>query len=217
MNYSRIHSIVTLILFAFTSLNLYGQSVKQRLDLNGIYNTEIQRLLIPPIDQPTIIASFLVHPEIDPDYSICLIDSSGQYYLEMRMLDKNIWSELLSRFMQKQSLILPIKSNVRSIKISKKLKNEMVRAIKHVKPTKSDENMPVFYDGPVYEFWSIENEEPQTIKISWNLKSETYEYKLINQLALLTSEIKKNQFNESNFIKRLHLDNNQESKNNQDK
>jgi len=98
----------------------YCQSGKPRVDINKIYHSEIKRLLLPSDSltiQTPVVAAFLVHPRTYPDYSFCLKDSARQFYLEMRLLDKNLWYELLTRFGQKQSLIFPVKTSIYSTQV----------------------------------------------------------------------------------------------------
>ena len=184
----------------------YCQSGKPRVDINKIYYSEIKRLLFPSdslVTQTPIVAAFLVNPQIYPDYSFCLRDSARQFYLEMRLLDKNLNQELMTRFMQKQSLTLPIKTSIYSTRVSKKFTKKIIQAFERVRPVKEDPNFVSFYDGTTYEFIWVKYGEIKKIPISYDIKAESYEYKLINLLELILSDLKKKSFQESKYIKKL--------------
>lgn len=199
---NRIIAFAISVLFPLT---VYCQSEKPRISIGDIYKTETKRLLMPQSQHIPVVAAFLVHPEVDPDYSICLKDSVGQFFLEMRLLDKNLWYELLTRFMQKQSLTLPIKTGLYSIRVSKRFKKKMLQAFNRVKPIKVDPFLDASFDGITYDFIWTKNGEISKVPITFGLMSESYEYNLINQLALLNSELKKNLFCESNCIRKFNI------------
>jgi len=201
---AKLLGIVFLIFVA--AFSGHGQSGKPRVDISEIYRTEIKRLLLPN-DSSTIrtpvVAAFLVHPELYPDYSFCLKDSASQFLLEMRALDKNLWQELFARFIQKQSLTLPIKTSIFSTQVSKKFKKKIIQAFDRVKPIKEDPDVVAFYDGTTYEFIWSKNGEIMKIPFPYGIKAESYEYKLINLLELILSDLKKNSFEESRYIKKF--------------
>lgn len=184
----------------------YCQSGKPRVDINKIYHSEIKRLLLPSDGltiQTPVVAAFLVHPEIYPDYSFCLKDSAGQFFLEMRLLDKNLNQELMTRFMQKQSLTLPLKTSIYSTRVSKKFKKKIIHALDQINPVKEDPFHPVQYDGTTYEFIWVKHRKMKKIPMSYGIKAESYEYKLINLFELILSDLRKNSFKESVYIKKL--------------
>jgi len=184
----------------------YGQSGKPRVDINKVYNSEVKRLLLPSdsmVVQAPVVAAFLVHPEIYPDYSFCLKDSTRQFYLEMRLLDKNLNQELMTRFMQKQSLILPLKTSIYSTRVSKKFKKKIIQAFDRVRPVKQDPNVVCFYDGTTYEFIWVKDGEMKKIPFPYGIKAESYEYKVINLLERILSDLKKDSFKEPYYIKKL--------------
>ncbi len=189
-----------------TAIGGYGQSVKPRVDISTVYNSKVKSLLLPSdsmVVQAPVVAAFLVHPEIYPDYSFCLKDSASQFYLEMRLLDKNLWQELFARFMQKQSLTLPIRTSIYSTRVSKKFKKKIIQAFDRVRPAKEDPDVISTYDGTTYEFIWAKNGDMKKIPISYEVKAESYEYRLINLLALILSDLKKDSFKEPYYIKKL--------------
>jgi hypothetical protein len=176
------------------------------VDIGAIYRTEIKRLLLPGdslMAQTPVVAAFLVLPPDYPNYSFCLKDSARQFFLEMRLLDKNLWYELLTRFGQKQSLTFPIKTSIYSTPVSKKFKKKIIQAFDQINPVKEDPFHPVQYDGTTYEFIWVKDGEMKKIPISYGVKAESYEYKLLNLLELILSDLKNNSFKETYYIKSL--------------
>lgn len=201
---TKLLEIVFLIFVA--AFGGYCQSGKPHVDISEIYKSEIKRLLLPSdslVAQTPVVAAFMVHPEIYPDYSFCLKDSARQFYLEMRLLDKNLWYELLTRFMQKQSLTLPLRTSIYSTLVSKKFKKKIIQAFDRISPVKKDPNVVYTYDGTTYEFIWVKDGEMKKIPFPYGVKAESYEYKLINLLELILSDLKKNSFTESMYIKKL--------------
>ena len=153
--------------------------------------------------QTPVVAAFLVFPPDYPDYSFCLKDSASQFYLEMRLLDKNLWYELLTRFGQKQSLTFPVKTSIYTTRVSKKFKKKIIQAFDRVKPVKQDPNVVCFYDGTTYEFICVKDGEMKKIPFPYGIKAESYEYEFINLLERILSDLKKDSFKEPYYIKKL--------------
>jgi len=201
---TKLWGIVFLVFVA--AFGGYGQSGKPRVDIGAIYRTEIKRLLLPGdslMAQTPVVAAFLVLPPDYPNYSFCLKDSARQFFLEMRLLDKNLWYELLTRFGQKQSLTFPIKTSIYSTPVSKKFKKKIIQAFDRIRPFREDPNVERIYDGTTYEFIWAKDGEMKKISISYEVKAESYEYKLLNLLELILSDLKNNSFKETYYIESL--------------
>ncbi len=202
---TRFVGIVFIILAV--ALDGYCQSGKPRVDINKVYESEVKRLLMPGNDLSTqthVLAAFLVHPELDPDYSVCLKDSASQFFLELQLLNKNINQELMSRFMQKLSLILPLNTSVYKVVVSKGFKNKILEAFYCVTPDKENHDY-VQYDGISYEFTRVKNGKIEKIPFSYGVIAESYEARLATVLIQLFSDLKNNSFRESEYIKKLGL------------
>jgi len=183
----------------------YGQSTRQSETLRA-YRTEIEHLLLPAnnhLTQTNVVAAFLVHPYLDPDYSVCLKDSAEQMYLELRLLDKNLWSELLSRFIQKQSLDVSIKVSIYSASVNKRYKKEMLTAFTKITPRKVSDTSPVNSNSTSYEFRWIENGEMKNTTRSHDLNAESYESELIKILDQLAFDLRNNTFKEEGVFNQL--------------
>lgn len=201
---AKLLGIVFLIFVA--AFSGHGQSGKPRVDMGKTYRTEIKRLLLPN-DSSTIrtplAAAFLVKPPDYPEYSFGLKDSASQFLLEMRFLDKNLWYELLTRIPEKWGQPVSLKAKVYKTTVSEKFKKKIIQAFDRVKPAKEDPHYIVQYDGTTYEFIWVKDGEMKKIPIAYEVKAESYEYKLINLLELILSDLKKNSFEESRYIKKF--------------
>jgi len=180
----------------------YGQSVKTRVDINRVYDSEVERWLLPshsPRSQTSLLAAFLVHPVLDPDFSVCLRDSARQFFLELRLLDQNLWRELLTGFMQKGSQTVSLKASVYSTSVSKIFVKKLLQAFDSICPVKENPHLVVQYDGVTFEFRWVKNGGMKKIPISYELKAESYETGLIKLLTQISGDLKNNSFKESNY------------------
>ncbi len=200
--YARACGLV-LLLLALTFAG-YGQSRKWRVDILRVYSSEIEHWLLPSNSDSArtkLLAAFLVVPSfVDPDYSVCLIDSGKHFFLKVKLLDKNLWQELFTRFMQKQNLDLPLKCDVYSTPVSKQFKKKMISAFEKTTPRRTSLSSEVQYDGTSYEFRWVKKREMKVTKRSHDLGTESYEAGLVKILDQLCADIKNATFKESNFI-----------------
>lgn len=195
---TKLLGIVFLIFIA--AFDGYGQSRINYAETMRVYRSEIEHWLLPTnsdVTQTPFLAAFLVHPELDPDYSVCLKDSTRQFFLELRVLDKNLWHELFTRVIQKQSLILSFKTSVYSTSVSKRFKKKILAAFDKISPDK----LPLAnYDGTSYAVFTVKKGEMKNIHISHELKAESYESEFIKLLTQISSDLKNNSFKESNYM-----------------
>ena len=201
---TKLLGIVSLI--SVVAYSGYCQSGKSRVDINKVYESEAKRLLLPSDNlstQTPVIVVFLAHPVLAPDYSICLKDSARQLFLELRLLDKNINQELMTRFMQKQSLLLPLKASVYKASVSKDFKRKMLQAFDCISPIKDDPFHPVQYDGITYEFVRNKDGKMKKISIEYELATDSYESRLIQILDSITNDLKTKLFDESQYIEKF--------------
>lgn len=186
-----------------STFGMYGQSGTPRVDINRVYESEIERWLLPdhsPGSQTSLLAAFLVHPELDPDYSVCLVDSARQFFLLLRVLDKNLWHDLITKVIQKQSLIMSFKTSVYSTSVSKRFKKKIHVAYEKLSP---DKGSLANYDGISYEVFTVKKGEMKNIHISNELKAEGYESEFIKLLFLISNDLRNNLFKESNYMDKL--------------
>ncbi len=198
INSIRVWGIVIFIYLA--SFYVYGQSRINYAETIRAYRSEIEHWLLPTssdVTQTPYLAAFLVHPELDPDYSVCLKDSAKQFFIELRLLDKNLWHELFSRVIQKQSLILSFKTSIYSNSVSKRFKKKILAAFDKISP---DKLPPANYDGISYSVFTVKNGEMKNVHISHELKAESYESEFIKLLTQISSDLKNNSFKESNYM-----------------
>ena len=105
----------------FTTLNSYTQSQKKKIDTVQIsYGEELKNHLYPPVDSLATmdLALFIVFPEINPNSSLRLIEKNGKSYLEVRCLEKNVWVEVLTSFLNHSYKPMTLKVNYFSVSVS---------------------------------------------------------------------------------------------------
>lgn len=198
---------ILLLIFAVSFVG-HGQSGNQRrVDVLRLYRTEIEHWLLPSkrdTANTKLLAAFLVLPPFrDPDYSVCLIDSAKHFFLKVQILDKNLWEELFTRVMKKQSLDLPLDFCVYSTQVSKRFKKKMLTAFTKISPRKVNHSSVVMYDGISYEFRWLEKGEMKSTLRSYDLIAKSYESELVKILDQIGADIKNNTFKESKFINNL--------------
>lgn len=181
----------------------YSLSAKQSGEILSIYKSEIDHWLLPTNShstQPSFLAAFMVHPFPEPaDYSVCLKDSARKFFLELRQLDKNLWIELFTRFNQKQSLDLHLKASVYTKSVSRRFKKRMVRAFDKMSPYKTPHES-LNYDGTSYNFRWVKKGEMKKIHVSYGLKADSYYAGFIQLMTQISSDLKNNTFEESNYL-----------------
>jgi len=188
----------------------YGQSGKSQMDVLRFYQTEAERLLLPvntPETKTSVVAAYLVHPMADADYSVCLKDSARHSLLELRLLDQNLWREVLTGFMQKKSMQLSsLQVSVYSISVSKRFKKKMVNAFDRVSPVRKQPlaaGLVEFYDATTYEFRWVAKREPKQKRINFAIRNDSYESGLIKLLDRMAAYLKNNAFKEKAFLGQL--------------
>ncbi|MCK9412434.1 MAG: hypothetical protein M0Q53_09055 [Prolixibacteraceae bacterium] len=177
----------------------YGQSGKSQRDVLSFYQAEVERLLLPvnnPNQKSVVVAAFLVHPMADPDYSVCLKDSARHYFLELRLLDQNLWREVLTVFMQKRKLLVSlVQKSVYSKSVSKGFKKKIVKAFELINPGRkyplSSQSVEI-YDATTYEFRWVKKGKMKHIPINFTIREDCYESGLIRVLDQIFADIKNN-------------------------
>ncbi len=200
VNSIRLCGIV--FLFYVAAFGGYGQSRINYAETLRVYRSEIEHWLLPTnseVNQTPYLAAFLVHPELDPDYSVCLKDSARQLFLELRVLDKNLWHELFTRVIQRQSLVLSFKTTVYSTSVSKRFKKKMISAFAKISPNRES----LFFDDTTYEVFTVKNGEMKNIRIPLVRKPESYESGIVKLFTQISGDLKNNSFKESNYRNKL--------------
>lgn len=190
-----INFVGVLIFTLFVVFAGYGQSTRQ-VETIKVYKSKIEQLLLPTFTDTShkqLSIAFLVSPYLEPEYSLCLKDSAGQTFLELRKLEKNLWSELMTRYAQKQGMDLTLKVSSYIVQVSKNFHKEMSESFTKITPQKFP-HTPVNYDGASYEFRWHMNNEIKTTSFSHNLKANSYESALIKRLTQMALDIQKKSF-----------------------
>ncbi len=192
------------------TMGAYGQSGKSQTDVLRFYQAEVERLLLPvntPETKTSLIAAYLVHPMAEADFSVCLKDSARRYFLELRLLDQNLWREVLTGFMQKKRLqVSSLQATVSSISVSKRFKKKMVNAFDRVSPVRKHPlpaGLIEFYDATTYEFRWVVKREPKQKRINFAIRNDSYESGLIKLLDRMAADLKNSNFKEEGFFGQL--------------
>jgi hypothetical protein len=188
----------------------FGQSGKSQMEVLRFYQTEAERLLLPvntPETKTSVVAAYLVHPMADADYSVCLKDSARHALLELRLLDQNLWREVLTGFMQKKSLqVSSLHASVYSFSVSRRFKKKMVNAFDRVSPVRKHplpSGLAEFYDDTTYEFRWVAKREPKQKRINFAIRNDSYESGLIKLLDQMAADLKNHTFKEKGFLGQL--------------
>ena len=179
-----------------------GQSEKRRFDLTRVYDAEIEHWLLPTntdVTQTAFLAAFLVHPELDPDYSVCLIDSAQHSFLQLRLVDKNLNQELMTRFLKKQSLDLQLLVSTYSVSISQHFKKKLLSSFAAISHDKEMHYLEIS-DGITYEFIRIKEGKVEHLPFLFGNKGDSYESFLIKLCMQISNDLKSSSFKESKYF-----------------
>lgn len=191
---------LTVLLF---SCLVYGQAEKERIDIGEIYQARLAEHLFPNID--TLIANeialFYAKPSFEPQYSIRIVEQGDQSYIEGRFLEKNLWYELLSRFINHDKKPFSVNVSLNSMQISSEFKERVVDTFEnliHCNRTIDDcDNLQ--FDGISYVFIIFDkNERVNTLETD-TPKPGTLENDLANLFTQMANDLKTQSFNEAKY------------------
>jgi len=207
---------LSLLLIAGTAFSQYGT---KRFN----YHFELEKRLYPRID--TIITKeivlFCAEPSFKtPEQSIRIIETGNQFFIEARILEKNLLDEL-HRINPNESL--SIDTHFISSPVSETFKNRMLDAfsklivyqrstIKPKKITKTtieyrngkkitieEKEGPDFFDGTSYFFRTNENGVSTETKISCPLDANDFRNLVSTTNLQIIKDLMNNSFNESKY------------------
>lgn len=128
----------------------FCQSTKGKIDILKLLSTELERHLFPPfVTKDTCeIILFTIKPEAKPDASFRIINICKKFYLEVRILDQNVWVELLTSINKHSYCPLSIKTHYYLIPVSKNFENKMVDVFSKVNASK-DNQVKIYSEGKI--------------------------------------------------------------------
>ena len=199
-------TICFLTAFLFTCL-AYGQAEKETVDIGEIYQERIVEHLFPDIDTliTNAIALFYAIPSFEPEYSIRIVEQDDQTYMEGRFLEKNLWYELLERYMKEDGKKIFVNVSLNSMPISNKFKESILDAFNNViHCNKTIDNCDmVQFDGISYVFIILDKNERISIKETKSPKSGTIENDMTKLFTQMVNNLKSHSFEEIKYIEML--------------
>jgi hypothetical protein len=178
-----------------------AQSPKKGIDVSKEYRNELKDRLCPKVDTSTtkVVLLFIAQPAfIGPECSFRLIDRADQSFLEVRILEKNLWAEQFKQNKQADSLC--VKTSFFSTLVSRSFRDKMVAAFTKVielHESRIKPNEIQLYDGICYEFMINNNENILFAKINYNLKYDDFRDRVAATNLRIIDTMKRHSFNSS--------------------
>lgn len=197
MNYKQYKSKLLIFLLLLSTFG-YGQS------LSDWYGVELAKSLFPKKDtlHEKEVLMFIAKPSfVNPEYSIRITEKANQSFLELRILEKNLWNELF-RLRRIGSSELSLQTHLFSIPISNTFKNEMINVFSKaisMNESRQKPSEPRTFDGTCYEFQIKECGNYSTIKIDYELDKSYLEFKVAETNNKIVKDIIDNTFIESKY------------------
>lgn len=190
---------------SFLALNGFAQTHKRVDTVQIAYYAELEKHLYPPVDSLTTteLSLFVVFPEVNPNSSLRLIvKKNGESYLEVRSLEKNVWVEVLTSFVNHCYKPMMLKVNSFSAPINNQFENRMLCVYNkvitlHNNRIKSKENM--IFDGTSYVFTTDNNGKKISTTINSDLESTDYRFLVSNTNLQIINDLKNGTFSESKY------------------
>ncbi len=196
-----------LIVFLFSCL-VYGQPEKERIDILEIYQARLAEHLFPNIDTLVAneIALFYAKPSFEPQYSIRIVEQGDQSYIEGRFLEKNLWYELLERFINQDKKPFSVNVSLNSMPISNEFKERVLEAFNNlIHYNKAIDNCDnVQFDGISYVFTIFDNNEKVSTLETRSPKLGTIENDLANLFTQMANDLESQSFNEAKYSAMLN-------------
>jgi hypothetical protein len=188
----------------FIMENGYSQPGKPNIDLDKLYETQLEEHLFPKLDtlNTNDVVLFIAKPSFSPEYSIRIIEHGGQSFIEGRFLEKILGNELLDRLMKHDEKPFSIHVKYFSVPISNNFKEKMITAFssvingKHINP-----DLPV--DGIAYEFNLFNKKERVSSVEVISPEVGSMEDNVIKIFVQITNDLKTQSFDETKYIEKL--------------
>ena len=215
-------SISLFLILFLTAGNSYAQTRKQRVDTVQIsYFAELKKHLYPPVDSLTTkeLALFTVFPEVKPNSSLRLIEKNSKFYLELRYLEKNIWVEVLTSFVQHSYKPMTLKVEYFIAPLSTQFATKVLAVFSKVKELRGNGQKIYekgklltghfdFFDGSSYNFITYINGKMESTNIQVDesdpyntdpIESSDYIYKVKLTNIRIINDMKNGTFKESKY------------------
>ncbi len=186
------------IFFMLISVFSHGQSI------SDWYETELIKSLKPKIDtlKEKEVLLFIAKPSfVNPEYSIRIIEKANQSFLELRIIEKNLWDELF-RLRRIGASEVTLQTHFFSTAISSTFKKRMLDTFSKaifINENKEKPSEPRTFDGTCYEFSISHCEKSSSIIINYELDRSYLEYRIANTNYQIVNDIINNLFNETKY------------------
>jgi len=177
------------------------------------YRSELVKRIYPVIDTTTtkeIVLFIATPPSVKPEHSIRIVDIGNKSFIEVRILERNLWDELSK--LTKQNDSLSIKTYLFITPISGSFRNKMLMAFSNVIVLDENRIKPKNYqtvdgtihglqifDGTTYEFVINKNGILSQSKIQYDLDSTDFRSRIAMTNLQIINDLKNNSFNEFKY------------------
>ena len=175
------------------------------------FRLELEKRLYPKVDTATTkeVALFISKPSfVEPEYSIRIIDTGNQSFIEARILEKNLWHEQFNR--NKQADSMSVRTHFYSAPVSNLFRNKIIKAFSKIiianeNKVKANElpntsgiyKGPRIFDGTCYDFKINDNGKLIATTIDDELKYNDFEYRVVMTNLRIVDVLKRHFFNDS--------------------
>lgn len=175
----------------------YGQLNANRVNIKEIYDSHLERYLLPEIKGADEIISFVEIPSFEPESVIRVIKKDDNYVIEGRYFKENQWEKIFSLFKGTRIIIPEPKMIFYSVSISNSFANKMQITFSDV-IMKMKYHMHADTDGSSFILRLRTDKTIISRNIS-NPREADIEYNLIRNCSQIVSDVKNNSFNELKF------------------
>jgi hypothetical protein len=199
------NKFIIIVLFAFFANSTAQPLRKNRVDTFRIaLKTELKKHLYPQVDSLISheLAVFVVFPYAEPNSSLRLIEKNEKYYLEVRLVQKNVNAEVIRAFANHRYTPLTLPTDSFCVQVSEKFKNSMLvvfRKTVHEKFTDLFPKQIQIYDGTNYNFWINENAKTTSKTICEDGDAMYFGWKVAKINLQLIMDVKTSLFDETKY------------------
>ncbi len=194
------------VVISILSNSCFGQiQRKQRVDTFGIaLRMEHKKHLYPTVDSLTTkeLAVFVLSPHVKPNASLRLIERNAKFYIETRILDKNISAEVIMAFKNRNYKQLKLQSDCFTVEVSDVFKTQMLDAFRQTVNQMFVDLIPKkieIYDGTNYNFWLNEGAKTTSKIIQEDGDDRYYGWRLAKLNLQIIDDLKNGVFEESKY------------------
>ncbi len=182
----------------------FCQSEKKAVDLDLLYREELKVNLFPQVDPLKIkeVLLFVAEPSFKPEYSLRIMTVDNQHIMEVRLLEKSLWGELLQRAIERGDKPLSLSVSFFSVPVSNKFKNNMLKSFTEVVDSTKNEN-DLSVGGIIYQFW-IFDKKGKIRSVEVNAPEiDTIQNRLATLCTSIVNDVNSRSFDESEYNDKL--------------